>query len=56
MALITISVASTIIDTMVDSDNTISDAIQAGANITTCYGVSVVPISNTKSRVFVAYL
>lgn len=54
MATITISVKSTVIDTVGDTDATIQTALRtvggfAGAD------VSIIPISNTKARVIMVY-
>ncbi len=55
MVLISISVISTIIDNLVDSDAVIQAALKPTGGITNVYEASVIPISNTKSRVIVVY-
>lgn len=55
MVLITISLVSTVIDSLVTSDSTIQTALRATGNITNVYNLSVIPISNTKARVFIIY-
>ena len=55
MATIDISVTSTVIDTISTTDAAIQESLRAGGDITNLYGVSVIPISNTKSRVFIVF-
>ena len=55
MVLITISVVSTVIENMVTTDAAIQAALRATGDITNVYHASVIPISNTKSRVFIVY-
>jgi len=55
MALISISTTTVEIDNMVDSDATIQTAIRAFGNITTIHGLSIIPISNTKSKLIAVW-
>ena len=50
MALITVSVTSTVIENMVTTDAAIQSALTTGNNITSVHDVAVLPISNTKSK------
>ena len=50
MALITVSVTSTIIENTVTTDAEIQSALTDGNNITSIHDVAVLPISNTKSQ------
>ncbi len=55
MVLIEISVVSTVIENMVTTDAAIQTALRAAGDITNVYHAQVIPISNTKSRVFIVY-
>ncbi len=50
MVLITVSVTTTVIDTLVDTDAEIQSALSDGNNITTIQSVAILPISNTKAK------
>ena len=54
MAL-TLVVKSYIIDNVSTADATIATAINTGPTYTHVYGVGIVPLSNTQSRVIVVY-
>ncbi len=55
MTLIEISVVSTVVENVVTTDAAIQTALRATGDITNVYNASVIPISNTKSRVFIIY-
>ncbi|KKK86697.1 hypothetical protein LCGC14_2760650 [marine sediment metagenome] len=56
MATLTISVGTTVINTLVDTDAEIQTALRNfSSSIATVEGFSMVPISNTKSKLVVAY-
>lgn len=52
---ITIAVRSFIMDSVSATDTDIATALNADTTYTTIYGVSIVPISNVKSRIVVVY-
>ena len=56
MAILTISVGTTVIDTIGDTGAEIQTAVRAfSSSIATVEGFSVIPVSNTKARLVMAY-
>ncbi len=55
MALITVSVSTTIIDTLVDTDAEIQTAVRAFGNIGAIDGLSIIPISNTQAKLIMVW-
>ena len=55
MALITISVTTTIIDITEDTAAEIQSALADGNNITTIQSVAILPISNTQARAIMVW-
>jgi len=52
---ITVSIKSMIVDNNVTTDAAIATALNLGTVFTSIYGVTVVPISNTQSRIIIVY-
>jgi hypothetical protein len=52
---ITVVVKSTIIDNVSSIDTAIATLLNAAITITAVYSVTIVPISNTQSRVIMVY-
>ncbi len=54
-AILEISPGTTVINTLVDSDETINTAINAIGSISNVIGFTTIPISNTKAKLVVLY-
>ena len=55
MALIEISTTTIVINNLVDTDAEIQTAIRAFGNIETIHGLSIIPVSNTKSKLIAVW-
>ncbi len=54
-ATLSISAGTTIVNILVDTDETINTAINAFGTISNIIGITTMPISNTKAKLLVLY-
>ncbi len=54
-ATLSISTGTTVIEILVDSDETITTAVNAIGSISTVIGITTFPISNTKAKFVMLY-